>query len=256
MDSTIILNDIIINYQVSGKGKPMILLHGWGCDYHIFDKIITFLEKSFQVYAIDLPGYGKSATPTVVWGTQQYADIVRTFIETLGIEKPIILGHSFGGRTALALAAEFDIPKLILVGSAGITPKRSWKYYYKVYSFKFLKKIAEILPTQYEQKLKGYFLNKTASADYKNASPILRGILSKVVNEDLKYLMPKIKSSTLLIFGEKDTATPVEDGKTMEKLIPDAGLVVMKNCGHYCFLEKMPEFLIIIDKFLEKDKLL
>ena len=78
----------------------------------------------------------------------------------------------------------------------------------------------------------------------------MRGILSKVVNEDLQHVMPKIKASTLLIWGENDTATPLKDGQKMEKLIPDAGLVIFKNAGHYAFLDKSGEFGIIVDNFL------
>ena len=82
---------------------------------------------------------------------------------------------------------------------------------------------------------------------------MMRAILSKVVNEDLCHLMPKIKASTLLFWGEKDTATPLADAKRMEKLIPDAGLVSVAGAGHYSFLENMPLFVRVLESFLAKD---
>ena len=82
----------------------------------------------------------------------------------------------------------------------------------------------------------------------------MRQLLVKSVNEDLKYAMPDIKAPALLIWGENDTATPVSDARTMEKLIPNAGLVVLKNAGHFSFVEKAGEFLIILDNFLQPDK--
>lgn len=90
---------------------------------------------------------------------------------------------------------------------------------------------------------------KNGSADYNAASPIMRQCLVKVVNEDLTPLISNIKASTLLIWGEKDDATPLSDGQLMEKLIPDAGLVVLENSGHYAFLEQGVRFCRIISSF-------
>jgi pimeloyl-ACP methyl ester carboxylesterase len=94
---------------------------------------------------------------------------------------------------------------------------------------------------------------KAGSSDYNNASPRMRAILSKVVNEDLCHLMPKISAPTLLFWGENDTATPLSDAKRMEKLIPDAGLVTVAGAGHYAFLENTPLFLRVVESFLSKE---
>ena len=82
----------------------------------------------------------------------------------------------------------------------------------------------------------------------------MRQIMSKVVNEDLKHLLPKIQCPTLLVWGAKDTATPISDAKIMEKLIPDAGLVEFPGVGHYSFLENPMQFSAVVNSFLEKDK--
>jgi pimeloyl-ACP methyl ester carboxylesterase len=82
----------------------------------------------------------------------------------------------------------------------------------------------------------------------------MQKVFVNVVNQDLKNFMHKINVPTLLIWGENDTATPIKDARIMEKLIPNSGLVILKNCGHYCFLEKSYEFNIIINNFLNKDQ--
>ena len=82
---------------------------------------------------------------------------------------------------------------------------------------------------------------------------MMRAILSKVVNEDLKSVMPKIACPTLLIWGANDTATPLADAKIMEKLIPDAGLVSFDGVGHYSFLENPYQFAAVLKSFLSKD---
>lgn len=245
-----------LHYKVEGTGnQSIILLHGWGCDLSIFAHINEQLARDFTVYTLDLPGFGKSEEPKDVWGIEEYTAHLEAFIQEKNIKNPILLGHSFGGRMSILYASRNTVKKIILVGSAGIKPTRSLSYYGKVYSYKAVKNTLPYLvgKKKAEEVLESY--RKTAgSSDYGSASPKMRMILSKVVNEDLQHVMPKIKAPTLLIWGENDTATPIADGRKMEKLIPDAGLVPFKNCGHYCFLEKKGEFGLIVDNFLEKDK--
>ena len=88
------------------------------------------------------------------------------------------------------------------------------------------------------------------SEDYRNATPIMRDTLVKLVNTDVTEYLKDIKRPTLLIWGEKDTATPICDGEIMEKLIPDAGLVRIPNCSHYVFIEQMSYVNKIIYTFL------
>lgn len=173
--------------------------------------------------------------------------------ELEGIVNPILLGHSFGGRVGILFASRNSVDKLILVDAAGVKPKRSLNYYLKVYSYKCMKRIIYLI---YGKERGNAKLSKrvAGSADYRNASMRMRSILSKVVNEDLKSVMPKIKASTLLVWGENDTATPVGDAKIMERLISDAGLVVFPGAGHYSFLDNPRGFAAVIKSFLSIDK--
>lgn len=254
MEKTESINGIQQHYKVSGTGnQSVILLHGWGCDLNIFTKIHHALAQHFTVYTLDLPGFGKSSEPSTLWGIEKYTLHLKAFIQHLNINTPILLGHSFGGRISILYASRNPVKKVILVGSAGIKPTRSMKYYAKVYSFKTVKKVLPFLVGKKKaNKLIDDYRKQAGSSDYNAASATMRGILSKVVNEDLQHVMPKIKVPTLLIWGENDTATPLKDGQKMEKLIPNSGLVVFKGCGHYCFLDKSKDFEIIIDNFLSK----
>lgn len=256
MEKDVQLEGLNFHYRESGSGYPVVLMHGWGCDLNIFAQLEGLLSRHFRVYNIDFPGFGKSQEPNAVWGTAEYEAHFKAFLKTAKIENPILIGHSFGGRIAIRVAKDTPVRKMILMGSAGIKPQRSMQYYFKVYSFKLMKFFAQ-LPVIYSLFGKEMIENrrkKSGSADYRNASDTMRGILSKVVNEDLRHFMPQIKAPTLLIYGENDTATPVADGRLMEKLIPDAGLVVMKNAGHYVFLDQREQVHAIIDNFLSKEK--
>lgn len=254
MEKSIDIDGLKIAYEETGMadGQPVIILHGWGCNKSTVRSIAACLQDKMRVISIDLPGHGNSDEPKEVWGTFDFADMLSKFLRQLNIENPSLIGHSFGGRTSIAFASKNKADKIVLVDSAGITPKRSLKYYYKVYSYKALKKFAlALLGKEKGNKLIEKALKKRGSADYQAASPKMRAIMSKCVNEDLRKFMPDIKTPTLLIWGENDTATPLSDAKIMEKLIPDSGLVAFPNCGHYSFLDNPYGFRSVLQSFLK-----
>lgn len=244
-----------VHYEQKGKGYPVVLLHGWGCDLHIFDRIAPDLEDNFCVYRLDFPGFGQSPEPKAAWGTEAYADLTVEFLKALQIKHPILIGHSYGGRVIIRMAERVKPRKIVITGGAGIKPVRPLSYYVKVYTYKSLKWLAtlpglkSLLATTMDR-----YRKKAGSSDYQQASEVMRGVLVKAVNEDLSPLLPGVKAPTLLIWGEQDTATPLRDGKLMETLIPDAGLVVLSGGTHYAFLEQAPKFLTIVNHFLEEEK--
>lgn len=245
------INNINISYICEGVGEDIIFLHGWGQKVEAFGPIIELLKEDYRVWAIDFPGHGESSEPLEGLDIYENEDIVEKFIEKMQINKPTIVGHSFGGRVGIIYAAKNEnINKLVLTGAAGIIPKRDFIYKYKVYHYKFMKLLTKTpLYSQYRDDL----LNTSGSTDYKNASLVMKDTLIKVVNEDLQYLMPDIKCETLLYWGSVDEATPLSDGQTMNKLIEKSTLKVMKNSTHFAYLENYQDFVAEIVKFLDKE---
>ena len=247
-------NGININITKQGNGEPVFLLHGWGCTGEIFKHISSVLSTAYTTYSFDFPGFGASDEPGTVWGVEEYTCMVEQFAKENGIENPALVGHSFGGRVSIVYASRNAVSRVVLVDAAGIKPKRPFKYYWKVYTFKAMKWMCNtFLPKAKAQAIIDKRRKGAGSSDYNNASPMMRAILSKVVNEDLKHLMPAIKAPTLLFWGNMDTATPLSDAKTMEKLIPDAGLVVAHGTGHFSFLENPGLFTAVIKNFFKID---
>ena len=256
MEKQIEISNVTLNYTVEGEGRPVVLMHGWGCNLTTVASINNLLTPGFRVYNIDFPGFGKSTEPTSVWGVDNYAVMMEEFMRREGIVDPILIGHSFGGRVAIVLGSRNKIHKIILVDAAGVKPRRSLRYYLKVYSYKAVRYTLPLLVGRSRaEDLLNRYRKKVGSSDYSNASPRMRQIMSRVVNEDLCHLMPKIACPTLLIWGALDTATPVSDARKMERLIPDAGLVVFEGVGHYSFLDNPYQFAAVVNSFLEKDKL-
>jgi pimeloyl-ACP methyl ester carboxylesterase len=247
------IEEIELNYICEGQGKDVLILHGWGANINTVLSIFNLLKPHFKVYALDLPGFGKSTEPKEVFGSEDYARIVKKFMDKMKIQKIILIGHSFGGKVSIWLGSKYPemVDKIVLIDSAGLKNKRNFKYYAKVYSFKTLKFFYKTIFFWIDaDKRMEKFYKKFGSADYRDANGIMRKILVKVVNEDLKPILKNIKSPTLLIWGDKDTATPLYMGKIMEKEIADSGLVVLENTGHYSYLDDYNRFSIILKAFL------
>lgn len=242
-----------LRYTVQGEGRPMIVMHGWGCTAETVASVSRLaVAAGWKVYTVDFPGFGKSEEPGEVWGVEEYTRLIETLAAHEHIENPALAGHSFGGRVGIVYASRNAVDRMILIDAAGVKPRRKLSYYLKVYSFK-ASKIALRLLYGKERSLQKIEerRRKAGSADYLAASPVMRMILSKVVNEDLRLLMPAIKAPTLLIWGTADTATPLSDARTMEKLIPDAGLVAIEGAGHYSFLDAPGIFGAAFTNFLK-----
>ena len=250
------IQDINTNYIVKGEGKNILLLHGWGSKLDLFGTIIENLSKNNKVYAIDLPGFGGTDEPKEAWDVDRYVDFVIEFIEKMNIKELSILGHSFGGRVIIKLVnrknLNFKVDKLVLVDSAGIKPEKSKKTSMKTKVYKVLKiLVGNKIVSKIFPNLLNNIKKKFGSEDYRNATPIMRDTLVKTVNEDLTDLLPNIKQSTLLIWGDKDTATPIEDAKKMESLIKDSGLVTVEGAGHFSFLEQPILINRVLDSFFK-----
>ena len=251
MKQFIDIEGINLCYEVQGEGEPVIILHGWGCSKDTVQSITQHLSKTHRAFALDMPGFGETLPPSEVFGIEQYTQVVENFCRLMKIENPILIGHSFGGRISILFSSRNQTNKVMLVDSAGIVPKRTLKYHIKVRSYKIYKKLLPLFVGKKEAERRiEERRNRSGSADYRAAQGIMRAIFVKIVNEDLKYVMPKIKAPTLMIWGELDTATPLSDARTMEKLIKGSGVAVMKGCGHYSFLDNPRQFFAIVDAFL------
>jgi len=248
------IKDWNINYEILGEGTPVILLHGWLAEIETMRPIANSLKNKFQVYLVDVVGFGKSDIPEHPLNSNDFGDFLDEFVKKMEIENPALIGHSNGGRIIInAVGRGLVSPsKIVLIDSAGIKPKRKLSYYIKVAIFKIGKLVLNLLPkTKKVRELKENLRNKVGSSDYKASPTVLKETMKKILKEDLRELLPKIKVPTLLIWGENDTATPIRDAHIMEKLIPDCGLVEYKGAGHFSYLENIHNCNAVLHEFLK-----
>ena len=200
------------------------------------------LEKNNRIIIVDLPGFGESNEPYSIWTMYDYAECIDELLKSLKIDNPILIGHSFGGKISLIYASKYKVKKLVLFGSP--YKKEIKKLSTKTKILKKLKRVPLL------NKLEGFAKKHIGSRDYKNASEFMRKILVEHVNLDITEDVKRIKCPTLLVWGTMDTEVNIEEAYELEKLIPDAGVVVYEGCTHYAYLERLPQTVKVIKNFI------
>ncbi|MBQ6476953.1 MAG: alpha/beta hydrolase [Bacilli bacterium] len=235
------INDLNINYIQYGKGKDIVLLHGWGQNIEMMQFLGDRLCDNHRITILDLPGFGNSEEPHSDWFVKDYVNLVHELVKELKIKKPIIIGHSFGGRVAIKYSSLYDVEKVVLFGAPCI--RRNTELDFKT---KFLKKL-KTLPGM--DKIGEYMKQYIGSRDYKAASPVMRQTLVNTVNENLEEDAKKIEVPTLLIWGTNDTEAPIEEARELEKIMKDAALIELPGT-HYAYIENLDRVIAILNNFI------
>ena len=248
------MKDTYLSYLKYGNGEnTIVILPGWGETRNTFLEMINILMIDYTVYIIDYPGFGNTPFPNHNLTMDDYTSLVIDLFKKLNINNPNIIAHSFGGRIARLLSAKYNIPikNLILIDSAGIKPKMTLKKKFRLKLYKTLQSLANYLPRKIKSKFKTYLFNKFSSSDYQALDENMRETFKNIVNLDLTNYLTSINTNTLILWGEKDTDTPLKDGKLMHKKITNSELIIFPNCTHYCYLENTYVIIKIILCFLE-----
>lgn len=252
MDARFTYNNIELAYTIEGEGDTVVLLHGWGCDHTIWQATTDMLKQHYRVIAVDFAGFGQSNEPKEVWGVEEYTRSIEALLSSLGVVRPTLCGHSFGGRVSILYASRNEVARVVLTDAAGVKPKRTLSYYRKVYTFKLMKRALPILiGKQKAAMIIEQRRSKGGSSDYNRATPMMRAILSKCVNEDLTKYMPKVSAPVLLFWGDKDTATPITDAYIMSRKMHDTVMVVAEGAGHFAMLEQPELWFTSLASFLK-----
>jgi len=236
----------VASFNLMDSQKTLVFLHGWGATAKIFNTVFYYLKDEFNIRYFDLPGFGNTPIEKVMT-LKDYAEFVYKFLKKNNIKEPIIIGHSFGGAIAvkLSLLHPKSISKLILVSASAVRQPRR--------KMLLLKKLADVLKPLLPKKLRKFILKilRLDKTDYAQIdSQKLKETFKKIINEDLSPYLSSVKIPTLVIWGEKDIVTPLKEGEIIAKSIPNAKLSVIKNAGHFRFLEKPEEFIKLIKEFI------
>lgn len=236
------IDDYNIYYEEQGESNndfDCLLIHGWGTNAQSLRFIRNILSKKYRTISIDLLGFGQSDDLKRSFNVSDYVEIVAKLIHKLNIKNVCLVGHSYGGRIIIKMNNKndllFNIKQNVLIDSAGIKHKK--KKNIKSYIYSFLKNFYMLLPLQNDIREKKIeeLKNKFGSSDYRNAPHFLRDTLVKSVNEDLSGYVKNINVKTLIIWGENDKDTPIEDGLFIKNNIKNSEIHIVKNAAHFPF---------------------
>lgn len=252
------LSGVDVHYEIIGHGgKRVVLLHGWGCSTELMKPVAQALSQDMTVLMVDFPAHGRSSQPPEPWGVPDFAACIRALLTKLDFLPCSVIAHSFGGRITIELAASDAalFERIILTGAAGIrdrsderSARRKSAYQKRRAWVEWARKmrIFGSLPDKWQEAL----VQKYGSRDYAALSPEMRKTFVKVVNYDQAEKLRDIRNSTLLVWGDRDTETPLWMGQQMERDIPDSALVVLDGGTHFAYLEQAARFNAIARSFL------
>lgn len=205
-----------------GAAPRVLALHGWGRTRADWAPVLEGLPS----LAVDLPGFGASPPPAVPWGSREYAELLAPLLADGGWT---VVGHSFGGRVAVQLAAGWPecVDRLVLTGVPLLRRTSSAKPPLAFRTAKWLhaKGLLSDARMEVERRRRG-------SADYRAAEGVVRDTLVKLVNEDYRELLPRVAAPVAMVWGASDTAAPLDMAREAVTLFPHGELVVSETSGH------------------------
>lgn len=255
------VEDLQIHYEIEGKGAPLIILHGMGNNSQSWKKQLQGLSKQFTVIAWDAPGYGESSDPQVeLKEFTQFADVLKGFIEKLNYESVTLLGHSMGSAIALDFCYRFPemVDALIISdatrGAAALTKEENErKLNNRLNNIETLdpKKLAKLRVKELLSPNPDPEIEKEAERIYSQIRPMgFRSVAYSLFSLNQMDILSSIHVPTLVICGELDRVTPVNESQIFHEAIKDSTFVTIPGTGHLCYQEDPTSFNSIILNFL------
>ncbi len=224
-----------ISYEILNQkqNNAIVFLHGWGSNKEIMKQAFATKLKRFRLIFLDLPGFGSSSIDSPI-RTDDYALIVKLFLDSLHVKSFSIIGHSFGGK----IGAILNPKNLILLSSAGILVEKSLKVKTKIRFFKIFKNIVP-------NSMYKFF----ASDDVSGMSQVMYETLKSVVDEDFSPIFKKVTSKTFIFWGKEDKATPLSSGKKISQIIRNSNFYPLDG-DHFFFIKNSKFITEVIDEQL------
>lgn len=250
-----------IHINIVGEGHPIILLHGWGWSGDIWQGIIPDLADNYQLFLVDLPGFGKSA---LFSDDYEFGQIIPALLKLLPLNA-IWIGWSMGGLFAYWVAIHHPerVSRLITVASSPcFIQLNNWPGI----PVQTLDKFENLLSSNHQQTLQDFLeLQLRGSANQEsmfsslkqqllNTNPPsmfgLMGGLKLLHDTDLRNSLHQISRSSLHIFGQRDTIVPVSVAHSLKNLLSNSHIEIIQRTGHMPFLTHQDDFVSLIKKFI------
>lgn len=244
-------------YQEFGQGKPIILIHGFPLDHTIWEKVIPFLADKARVITPDLRGYGESPKPEGEYSMRVLADDVVALMDSLGIEKAVVVGHSMGGYISLTLAKAYPHRLsglgLVATQAASDLPERRQARLILADEVKRKGSQAVVQASLAKYSPDEHVLKRTQQLMLNTLPHVLIGCLKGMADrEDMTAFLKEINIPSVVIAGEQDTLIPFERAQEMVQQLPRGWLISIPNAGHMPMLEAPQQVALALIELLQQ----
>jgi pimeloyl-ACP methyl ester carboxylesterase len=249
----------IVHYEVYGRGRPVILLHGWLGSWGLWQETMAYLGRYYRTYALDFWGFGESGKKRTTYNVQDFVSLVDQFMEQLGIESAPLVGHSMGGTVSLSVAIQYPrrVNKVVVIGSP-ITGS----------SLSFLLKLFGRRPVAYVvyHNLWGLRLGFRILAPYYTSDPHWTEMMDRDISQitmesfllsiaslrktDLRPSLSQITVPVMGMYGDKDIVVDPKQWQPLQAGVPHARIERFATAGHFIMLDDPPRFMEILLDFL------
>lgn len=247
-----VVDGLAVEYVDEGHGPVILFLHGWKDNLHTFDALVPYLSNAFRVIRLDLPGFGESEAPTQAWHVIDYARFVSLFLGKIQVKPVAFVGHSLGGRIVMKGISHgvFSSDRIVLIASAGVARRKTLRNALFYAAAKAGKLFTSVPPFSLARKRMRALLYRRAGSDYLDAG-VLRETFLNIIREDLSTEAKSISVPTLMIWGGRDTETPLSEGMRLARLIPHAALEVVIEGSHFVHQESPERVAQLMRTFLQ-----
>jgi len=268
IDEPVFGGQMVVYEAGRGNAREILLVHGIGDEAaRDFRDHIAWLQKSFHVVAVDLPGFGQSDKANVLYSPGNYARVLKHVADRFLRSPFALVGHSMGAVVSLRYAATYpeDVQRLVVIDAPGVLHRYSVTSQYLAHlGLEFVPPAAEPLDwlTNLARKVLAPLEQLHLDPQIILSSPQLRKTLlgadpAKIaglatVSEDLRQELPKVRAETLVVWGAQDTLAPVRTGRVLALKLPRARLALIERAGHEPMLEAPERFRAALEPFLER----
>ncbi len=247
------LNQIEANYKTFGDGEAVLVLHGWGIGSDSWvEAAVLLAQGGFRVIVPDMPGFGKSQVPERAWNVDDYVGWVKDFTDELKLDNFVLMGHSFGGQVATKFAAKYPekVDKLILCAAAVVRrPRLGSRQLLAKYLAK-TKVIFQHIPFGIYPVLRKIVYRIAGTRDYAQLQGVMAQTFLNVVAESVLDSVKRINIPTLIVWGDKDTETPIEDAHEISHQLINSKLITIPGAGHKLHRTHTQELASVLISFL------
>jgi pimeloyl-ACP methyl ester carboxylesterase len=253
-----------LHYEVSGKGRPVVLLHGYQGSWGLWQPTMGFLAGAFRTYAVDFWGFGESGARRPSYAVSDFVDLVDQFMEQMGIARAPLVGHSMGGSVALLVAARYPqrITQAVVISSpivgsslrffprifglrpvGWITHRNLWLYrrFYRTLAPRYCRdpNWANMMDRDISHvKVEAFFAS-----------------IGSLRNTDLRPILGSIEAPVLGMYGDRDNIVDPEQWKVLKESMPGAAVEHFARCGHFIMLDEPQHFRQRLKSFLDEPRI-